>query len=255
MDRPIFYDASGKRSRWSKRVVATLLFLIAAAAIGLGWTIAAVPAGTPVHPVGERIQARPLTEQFARLRHGLRGWLPPPRPGAPMSKPISVAFYAPWDPDSRTSLVRNVDAIDWVVPAIASYTGSGQTRSYRPDANFTRIVTGGSHRPRVLPLIQNAANDKWDGAGMGAVLRDPAQRKAFLDWSERVVLLQHANGIVFDLEELPADALPAYRTLLSEARRRARPDRLADLVRRQSEARTAAGAAGKGDRRRRQLCL
>ncbi len=223
MDQPIFYDASGRRNRWSKRALATVLALILLAAIGLGWTIAMVPAGTPVHPVGERIQARPLTEQFARLRRGLGAWLPPDRPGSPLNKPISVAFYTPWDPDSLTSLNKNIDAIDWVVPVIASYTNGGGTRSYRPDANFTRVVTGGGHHPRILPLIQNAANDKWDGAGMSAVLRDPIRRKAFLDWSERVVVLQKANGIVFDLEELPADALPAYRTLLAEARARFSP--------------------------------
>jgi hypothetical protein len=67
MGQPIFYDASGSRSRWSKRILAAILALIVLTAIGFAWTIAAVPAAPALLPVGERSQARPLIEQVSRL--------------------------------------------------------------------------------------------------------------------------------------------------------------------------------------------
>ena len=218
MDSPIFFDASGKRSLWSKRFVAALLFLVVAAALGFAWTVVSVPADPAIYPIGERIQARPLTEQVAHLRHRVGAWLPPARPG--VAKPVSAGFYVPWDPDSRVSLARHIDALDWVIPSVASYTDGGRTRQYAPDTAFHRIIDRTVRKPRVLPMIQNAAGDKWDGAGIEAVMRDPVRRTALLDWSERVVTLEKGSGVVFDFEELPQGALSPYRQFLREAKAR-----------------------------------
>ncbi len=220
---PVFYDASGRRNRWSKRVVAGLLALIVLAAVGLALTILAVPAGSALHPIGERSQARPLVDQVARLRHRAGNWVLPARGGGGSARPISVAFYVPWDPDSRASLARHIDDIDWVVPTLASVTDGGRTRSYDPDPAFQAVIRRNATPPRVLPMIQNAAHDKWDGQGMARILRDPVRRKALLDWSQSIVASQRGSGVVFDLEELPVDALPAYRQFLREARGRFAP--------------------------------
>ena len=221
MDRPIFYDPSGKRNLWAKRALFALLLLIAATAIGFALTILSVPADPALHPIGERSQARPLKEQISRLRHNVGGWLPSGRRAA--ATPLSVGFYVPWDPDSRVSLQRNLGALDWVVPALASVTGGGRIRQYQPDPGFTRVLASAAKRPLVLPMIQNAAADQWDGPGMAAQLRDPARRTALLDWSEAIVAQQHGAGVVFDFEELPADALASYRAFLQQAQARFAP--------------------------------
>ena len=223
MDRPIFYDASGSRSRWSKRVLAAILALIVLTAIGFAWTIAAVPASPALHPVGERSQARPLIEQVSRLRRGAGAWLPRPRTTGAATKPLSVAFYVPWDPDSRASLARHIGDVDWVVPGLASVTSGGRLRTYDPDPRFQAIIRHRADPPRVMPMIQNAAADKWDGSGMAAILRDPIRRAALLDWAEKIVRDQNGSGIVFDFEELPASALPSYRAFLNEAREQFAP--------------------------------
>lgn len=217
-DRPIFYDATGQRNRWSKRVVATLLVLIVLAALGFAWTIAAVPAGSALHPIGERKQARPLVEQVARLRKDAGQWLPPTKLGARAGKQISAAFYVPWDPDSGASLARHIDEIDWVVPTLAFVTDGGRTRTYNRDLDFQRIVRRATGTTHVMPMIQNAANDTWDGKGMAAILHDPARRSALIDWAERIVADQRGSGVVFDFEELPDAALPDYVQFLKEAR-------------------------------------
>ena len=221
--RPVFFDATGQRNRWSKRVVAALLALIIGSAIGLALTILAVPAGSAIHPLGERSQARPLVEQVARLRRTGRGWLLPARRGASSTKPLSVGFYVPWDPDSLASLKRHIDDIDWVVPTLVSITDGGRKHVYTADPMFQQVVRRNADPPRVLPMIQNVGGGKWDSAGMGAILRDPARRKALLDYTERVIVDQHGSGVVFDLERLPANSLGGYLALLREARIRFAP--------------------------------
>ncbi len=225
MDSPIFFDASGRRSRWAMRIVAVLLGLVLAAAVGFALTIVAVAPGRPLYPVGERSQNRPLPEQIARLRRNVGAWLPGggTQIAARTTRALDVAFYVPWDADSKASLARHVNTLDWVVPTLASITQGGRKIVYDPDPRLQQILAAATHRPAVLPMIQNAFGDKWDGRGMVAILRDPARRGHLVDWAEAMVARQRGAGVVFDFEELPPAALPDYRRFLGEVRTRFRP--------------------------------
>ena len=87
MSRPIFYDPSGRRKRWSQLGVALLVLAVLATAVVFAATIMAVPAGTPLPIRYERAQSSPLKAQVAgaarKVRSGLRwiGWLPKPAHG------------------------------------------------------------------------------------------------------------------------------------------------------------------------------
>jgi cellulose synthase/poly-beta-1,6-N-acetylglucosamine synthase-like glycosyltransferase/peptidoglycan/xylan/chitin deacetylase (PgdA/CDA1 family) len=135
-----------------------------------------------------------------------------------------VAFYVPWDRQSLASLQRNQAALDWVVPSLATVTQAGLRREYHPDLPFRRVIGAAVRRPHVLPMIQNAANERaWDGAGMAAALADPARRAALIDWSEKIVESENGSGVVFDFEQLPPSALRDYRTFLQETRAKFAP--------------------------------
>ena len=216
MEQPIFYDATGKRQRLSKRALAIILALIVSAAIGFAATVVSVPIPSAIYPTGERSQARPIAAQIANVKHAIGSWLPITRPGAAAVKQVAVGFYVPWDPDSKASLARHVAKLDWVVPALASITNGGKTATYTPDPKFDQIVANATNRPRVLPMVQNAANDKWDSAGMAAILHDPVRRKGMLDWTIRLVTREKGAGVVFDLEELPVSSQRDYLRFLFE---------------------------------------
>ena len=217
MERAVFYDASGQRQKWSLRILALLLGLIVAAAIGFALTVISVPVPRAIYPLGERSQARPVAAQVAALRRDLGAWLPRTRAGAGAIHQVSVGFYVPWDPDSKASLARHIGQLDWVVPSLASVTGGGSIARYVPDRQFERIIGASANRPKVLPMIQNAANDTWDGAGMAAILHSPARRKALLAWTSAIVAREGGIGAVFDLEELPPSASADYLRFLAEA--------------------------------------
>lgn len=236
MTRPIFFDASGKRRKWMLRAIFALLLVIAGAAVVLGASIVAVPVPDPLPLRMERPQPRPLPAQIAKIRHSLSGgmtkaerklgWLP--RTPAPRGAddPVVSAFYVPWDDGSRASLQRNIKQLDWVIPGLSTVTGPKHDFHYRHDPIFTRIVNNQMQRPKVLPMLQNAANGGWDGKGAAAMFADPAARKAVLDQTAQMLAAEHAAGVVFDFEDLPAYAHRGYQRFLSEARARFNPQGL-----------------------------
>jgi spore germination protein YaaH len=219
MEQPIFYDASGKRRKWSLRTLAVLLVLIVLAAVGLAATVVSVPIPSAITPVRERGQPRPIPEQIRHLRRQIGSWLPVTTRAAGAVNQITVGFYVPWDPDSKASLQRHIGQIDWVVPTLASFTDAGRTIKVENDPGLERILASASRRPKVLPMVQNAANDKWDGAGMAKVLHDPLRRAAMLQRVEALVLRQHGSGVVFDFEELPRSAQADYIRFLGETKK------------------------------------
>src|SRR6185295_13530279 len=56
------------------------------------------------------------------------------------------------------------------------------------------LAAAGRDRPAVLPMVQNAANGRWDGAGMADLLRDPAARARLIAGLEAMVAARHGAG-------------------------------------------------------------
>lgn len=225
MEQPVFYDASGVRRKWWQRAVGVLLFTIVAGAIGFALTILLVPRTTAPSLGGERAQPRPLQQQIRAIGRDIGRWLPLGSRKTAAINQIVVGFYVPWDPDSRASLVRHIGQLDWVVPSLVSITGAGSKVDITPDPAFFATVAASSHRPKILPMIQNASNDKWDGVGMAAILADPLRRAALVARSEAIVKRFGGAGVVFDFEDMPPSVQPYYTRFLAEVRARFAPRR------------------------------
>jgi cellulose synthase/poly-beta-1,6-N-acetylglucosamine synthase-like glycosyltransferase/peptidoglycan/xylan/chitin deacetylase (PgdA/CDA1 family)/spore germination protein YaaH len=226
MAKPIFLDPTGRRGRWTGRSLAALLLTVVAAAAVLALTIVDVPVPGPL----------PLDMQHSRL-HSLadrigdvgrraaavlgRAWLPrAPAHGATGARQLVTGFYVPWDESSRASLAAHAAELDWVLPATAFVTGPQHRLEIVADRRFDAIVAGARHRPLVLPVVQNASEGRWDGAGLAGLLHAPAERVRLLGALEAMVAARHGAGIVFDFEDLPASAQRDYLHFLGEAHRR-----------------------------------
>ena len=235
MERPVFYDPSGKRRRWSKRILWTLLLIVTLAAIGFGATIVNVPAPDPLKIGFEREQPRALGGQIAHLRRtvgrnvrALTAWMPGGKPAArPAGRQLVAAFYVPWDDASRATLHEHVNQIDWVVAAMGFVTGPKHDLTYEPNAlanrNLRAELAIAQHKPRLMVMIQNAKEGAWDSAGLTALLRDPKARAHLLDQVEIILRNERARGVTFDFEELPVRAQPYYRRFIAEAHARFAP--------------------------------
>lgn len=225
MAKPIFYDPTGQRRKWSSRgliLIACLLFG-AVAVIAFSVISVAVPRNLPI--VYERNQPRPLRAQLNAIGHNVgafgravAGWLPKSRSGADKITQLVVGFYVPWDPDSRASLARNVNELDWLVPVAATVNGPKHIIIPQPDTKVNAILSVAQKRPHLFPMLQNAMNDKWDSVGMTALLHSKAARATLVGQMVALVTQQKGHGIVYDFEELPPNAMGDYVTLINETR-------------------------------------
>ncbi|RVT92581.1 glycosyltransferase [Sphingomonas crocodyli] len=231
-DRPIFYDASGRRRRRFALAIAAFVGLVVlSAGIFFGSIVEVQPQpplpfavdSPPIKPTsgkdtvvrdgGRRI--RHLWRDFERSLTGTR-----PATGLP---PESYAFHAPWDDASSASLARHVDDVDWVIPGWISITGPDHKVTSFPDTRGKAVLSRAHHRPKLMPMVQNALDGGWDGGGIAALLHDPAARTRTLDRVERLLIDNQARGVFFDFEELPDSAHADYRAFLAEAHARLAP--------------------------------
>ncbi|MBM6577919.1 glycosyltransferase [Microvirga sp. SRT01] len=229
-ENPVFYDATGRRRRrFLVAAVAFALLLVLAVAAFAATVLDVVPqSALPFH--AERAQLRKPTgaerlvaQGRQTLRHTVHAGKRLFRTGPAVSPPLAVAFHAPWDDASAASLQRNISQLDWLVPGWLSITGPQHQVTLFPDARGRAIIAGAARRPKVLPMVQNALNGEWDGAGAAALMRDPTARKTALDRIEALLVQTHADGVFFDFESLPDTVHPYYRRFLTEARARFAP--------------------------------
>jgi peptidoglycan-N-acetylglucosamine deacetylase len=238
-DRQIFYDPSGRRRKRFKLAIILFVLLNLLTVAALFATIRVVPAERPLPVALEHGVPQPAPTSSLLARTGrqvnlaiqrLLGTRPPSarRVGArrateiatAMSKPLYVAFYAPWDPSSIASLQRHIGDIDWLAPVWVTVTGPNHQFSVLPDRDGRALLNTTQHRPLILPVVQNFQNGQVDSAGIKSLLADPRLRRRFLDQLEPFLLASHASGALFDFEQLDRADQANYLELLREARQR-----------------------------------
>ena len=216
MTKPVFFDPTGRRNRWSRRGLSALLLLVVLGALAFATTLVAVPHQRELDlPVPH---LHPATFARSRLAHKLSTWLPSGKGAAQQQTPLAVGFYMPGNDASFVSLVHHGNDLDWVVPATVNVAGPSHTLHVEKDARFERLVSSAPHRFKVLPMVQNYGDTEWDGAGTAALLRDPGQRHALERQLSQMVAQRQEKGLVMDFEALPRTALGDYVRFLRELR-------------------------------------
>ena len=225
-DNPVFYDQSGRRRRRFGVGVIAFVLLLLLAGVAFAATIMAVTPQTSLPFAVER-GTPPATRNGDFLRRSDRALRHTARKlgrlwgaTADANRPLAIAFHAPWDDASAASLQRHVEELDWLVPGWLSITGPDHRVTQFPDTRGRAILAHAVHRPLLLPMVQNALEGNWDGAGMAALLHDPAARTRTLDRVEALLAASRADGAFFDFEELPPAAQADYRRFLAEAHAR-----------------------------------
>ncbi len=227
-ERPIFYDASGQRQRRFRLAVAAFIALLL---LSVGIFVASILAVVPAPQLPFAVE-RPAMHGHVRpgdflrksdralvrvLRDARRSIGATPVAG---SRPLAIAFHAPWDDASTASLQRHIDQLDWLIPGWLSITGPAHKVTPFADERGKAIISHATRRPLLLPMIQNAIEGEWDGANMARLLASPTAREATLDRVEALLLANRADGAFFDFEDLPVNAHEDYRQFLKEAHSR-----------------------------------
>lgn len=223
MTRPVFFDPSGRRRRRARHTLFVVLALLVVGCAVFASTVLEVPTPLPL-PIGyERMSALPFRAQVSRIKHRV-GQLFPHAVASTQTtgRPLTVGFYASWSDDSAPSLQRHVEQLDWVAPTLLDLAPDG-TLLVHDDPTLRRVVSGSLHRPLIVPVLQNARDGAWDGAGTTRLLRDPARRRRLEEAIARQLTASGDAGIMFDLENLPAPALPDLVRLVEGTHHRLAP--------------------------------
>lgn len=215
MRTPIFYDPTGRRSRWAKRLLGALIVAVLLGALVFATTLVAVPRERDLRLPLPRLHAAPFAA--GPMSHRLARWLPGHRAAA-AGQPLSIGFYVPGDDASLASLRQNATSIDWVVPALVSVGGPQHDLRVEDDPKLDTAMAGLRKPPLLLPMVQNFAGTEWDGAGAAALLHVPAARTALARRLGAFVAARHAAGLVMDFEALPARAMGDYLRFLGSLR-------------------------------------
>ncbi len=225
MTRPIFYDPSGNRRRWTARTVGALIAAVVILAGLFAFTVVKVPPRSALPLLFERSQPARLRGQISAIGRGIgvgshrvATWLPQGR-NTHQTAPLTLGFYVPWDESSAASLAEHIGELDWLVPSTIAVTGPAHAVRQIPDARLARILATSPRRPAVLPMVQNAYEGVWDSKGATALLANPRLRLQLARSLADQVRREHDAGLVFDFENLPDRALPGYRQLLRDTRR------------------------------------
>jgi cellulose synthase/poly-beta-1,6-N-acetylglucosamine synthase-like glycosyltransferase/peptidoglycan/xylan/chitin deacetylase (PgdA/CDA1 family)/spore germination protein YaaH len=234
--RPIFYDASGRRRRRFRLAMAAFVALIVLAAAALIVSIGAVPSAPLLAVQSDRPVLKGLPPPrdagvLRRTRHDIGYYAQQlfgsgtagQRQRGSDNPSLAIAFHAPWDPDSASSLRRHVEQLDWVIPGWISVTGRNHQLTPIRDPAGRAAINHAVHRPAILPMVQNALGGKWDGPGAAALFADAKARASLLDRLAVELATDKASGVFFDFEELTPAALVNYRRFLAEAQARFRP--------------------------------
>ncbi|WP_294330139.1 glycosyltransferase [uncultured Sphingomonas sp.] len=225
MSRPVFFDPTGSRKRWTLRTVFALIGGVLLAAIVFAATIVNVPPAQDLPVRWENAKPAALRSLSARGEPRRQRWLPgvaSKKPGAP----LTVGFYVPWDQASADSLRRNIGDLDWVVPAFVTVTGGNHLMQVQDDPRFASIVAGARRPPRVLPMVQNISDEAWDSAGAARLMASPAARAKLARDLAAMVKARNLTGLVMDFESLPPESLPGYIQLLDQINKAMPKDKL-----------------------------
>jgi len=214
MQRPIFYDPTGQRKKASLIGVVSLIVAAVVLFIGLivSILIVPVPKGLDLHmeypkPSVWNLKYRKPNQTISgiTIRHG--------RPNVHQTV---AAFYTGDDP-GKSSLIRHINSLDFVIPSLAVVSGSNNTFVYTPDYQFQQIVQSARRQPAVLVMVQNLYKGSFDGVTITRLLSNPLQRKGLIAQVEDMLRKEKAAGVVFDFEALAPEALVNYLTFVKEA--------------------------------------
>jgi cellulose synthase/poly-beta-1,6-N-acetylglucosamine synthase-like glycosyltransferase/peptidoglycan/xylan/chitin deacetylase (PgdA/CDA1 family)/spore germination protein YaaH len=240
---PIFFDPTGRRAGHVSRlvlvagVVSTLFVVACALSLFFAPNMIALHIGTPAkprHALANVKAADPeLLKSAARLATEVRArqrQLHPPRPRArssaahvpplslnkPADRPLAIGFYVNWDDGSYPSLKRALPSLDWVIPTWMSISGPDMALHTSIDAKALDLIRKQKPTTPILPLLQNAVDANWDGAGLARMLADPDTRKTRIAQIVSFLSAHHFQGVTIDFEEVPDSAQPDLKSFLSE---------------------------------------
>jgi cellulose synthase/poly-beta-1,6-N-acetylglucosamine synthase-like glycosyltransferase/peptidoglycan/xylan/chitin deacetylase (PgdA/CDA1 family) len=140
---------------------------------------------------------------------------PLPAPASFGAKQLSVGFYIDWDESSYSSLERNLNRMDWLIPQWAHLVDAKPGE--RPIADdLTNADSEMEHdqalmalnlirqnRPQlpIIPIVQNLTDEKWEKDLLAKAVADDDSRQRLITAISQFVEQNKFAGVCIDFEE------------------------------------------------------
>lgn len=257
---PVFYDPRGRRWRHVRRTylaVGILVTIVAAIFIAsvLANPFLPTPSLRPLQnlPRASDIKPQPraevpnareakankaqqeLQKELAKTRvvPGRRPELmtiaPPPasatlpKPASFGDKQLTVGFYIDWDESSFSSLERNLQSLDWVMPQWAHLVNAKPGESpLENELNDPQAIKAlnliREKRPdlSIIPMVQNLTDETWEKKLLGDAVADEAARQRLIDAISAFVEQNKFAGVCLDFEEPLPETQPNLLKFVQE---------------------------------------
>ena len=237
-DAPVFYDPAGRRWRRVRRtwmalaVVITSLAAIFIASVLVNPAlpsfhlrpVASLPHTADIKPKSLSVPANPSQQKAKRAREELQHALATtkrvvparrasetipvpapaiPAPAVPVSRPLSIGFYINWDESSLASLEKNLDHLDWVIAEWSHLQDGNNPLATDVDVPALNFIRQTRPQVRIIPMVQNLINEKWNSGLLARNLADEASRQRLIGALTSFVEGNKFGGVCVDFEEPP----------------------------------------------------
>ncbi len=248
-EKPIFFDASGRRASRISVFGRGLAFLALVVAVAFVTSLVVEPhASSPRLPghlsainPAELVrrafdpammnaaaklaqQARAERAKLVRAWRAQRAKLAARSHASPAAlrpssnRPLTIGFYLSTDELGYPDLKREAAKLDWFVPAWMNLQGKDLQFAHSVDKRAMTAIAHAKPNIAILPLVQNASNAVWNGSGTAELLADPLRRHILVRGIANYIAANKFQGTVVDFEGLPESAYPDLGAFLTELR-------------------------------------
>jgi cellulose synthase/poly-beta-1,6-N-acetylglucosamine synthase-like glycosyltransferase/peptidoglycan/xylan/chitin deacetylase (PgdA/CDA1 family)/spore germination protein YaaH len=237
-DAPVFYDPAGRRWRRVRRTwMALAVAITSLAAIFISSVlvnpalpsfhlrpVASLPHTADIKPKSLSVPANPSQQKAKRAREELQHALATtkrvvparrasetipvpapaiPAPAVPASRPLSIGFYINWDESSLASLEKNLDHLDWVIAEWSHLQDGSNPLATDVDVPALNFIRQTRPQVRIIPMVQNLIDEKWNSGLLARNLADEASRQRLISALTSFVEGNKFGGVCVDFEEPP----------------------------------------------------
>ncbi|MEO6187675.1 MAG: polysaccharide deacetylase family protein [Ginsengibacter sp.] len=120
------------------------------------------------------------------------------------SQQVRAAFYVDWDPQAFSSLQKNIDKLNMVVPEW--FFIDPATDTLRPDIDLNALNLMKKNKVKIIPVIDNINGQKgvgeFDGTIIHRIVNNTAKRERLIADIIKYLKQYDLQGINIDFEEL-----------------------------------------------------
>lgn len=146
-----------------------------------------------------------------------------PEPASFGAKQLAIGFYINWDESSYSSLERNLNHLDWVMPQwahlVAAKPGDSPIANELEDPQAIKALNLiRQQRPQlsIVPLVQNLTDENWERTLLARAVADEDSRQNLIKALTQFVEQNKFAGLCVDFEEATQDTQPNLLRFMQE---------------------------------------